>query len=198
MDTEKHNGHRDERGRAEAAKITYHGTFIDPPEGGAVSGGGSKLKPSTPIRGLSAGEVFAMNTWFILVPLVVVIITFTYGVARSLLRVWLEHRLKLALLEKFEQHPGLFDSSDEVMDLLAKQEAIAKTQNVQDYTLTGLILALIGLGSVAAGRILEIGNIAVGIYIGGFVCIVLGVLIGLMGILFRSLRKNDFGEAPGA
>lgn len=135
-----------------------------------------------------------MGSLFIVVSLVVVIVTFTYGVARSLLHVWLEHRVKLALLEKYERHPELFDSSQEVLDLLATQERAAKKTGRQDYAVTGVLLSLIGIGCVIAGRIIGLGKLAVGIYLGGITCIILGVLIALLGLLIRALGKNTLTQ----
>lgn len=131
----------------------------------------------------------------ILVTLLVVAVTFTYGVARSLLQVWLEHRLKMALLEKYEEHPELFESSEEALDLLAAQRGGARKTGRQDYTVTGVILSLVGVGCIVAGRIIGVGQFAVGVYLGGLFCAALGVLIALLGLLIRALSKNTLSEA---
>lgn len=131
----------------------------------------------------------------ILVTLLVVVVTFTYGVARSLLQVWLEHRLKLALLEKYEAHPEIFESSEEALAVLAAQRRGDKKPARQDYTVTGVILSVLGLGGVVAGRIIGVGQFAVGVYLGGLFCAALGVLIALLGLLIRALGKNALAEA---
>ena len=134
------------------------------------------------------------NAILALVPLLLVVAAFTYGVARSLLRVWLDHRLKLSILQKYEAHPELFDSSQEVLDLLARQDKPSKRSQPQDYAMTGILLAVLGAGGVAAGHIIALGNLAVGLYVGGIVCLVLGILIALLGFLIRALGKNTLAD----
>lgn len=134
---------------------------------------------------------------FILMALVVVVGAFCYGVLRALIHAWLAHRVKLALLEKYEQHPELFNSSDEVMALLAKQQRMMQPAARQDYRLTGIALGLIGLACIVTGRIVGVGVTAVGVYLGGFVCLALAVLITLLGFLLRALDRQplpDFAQ----
>lgn len=128
------------------------------------------------------------------IPLGIVIVAVTFGVARALLRVWLDHRLKLALLEKYESHPELFDSADEIATLSAQRDQLEKVPQRQDYTVTGIILTLMGVCCILAGRVIGVGKLAVGIYTGGFICVVLGILMGLVGLLIRALAKNAFAQ----
>lgn len=135
-----------------------------------------------------------MSVSYILIPVLVVFVTVTYGVSRAMAGVWVQHRVKLALLEKYENQPELFDSSREIGELVEKQERASKPSSRQDYAVTGVLLAAIGLGCIAVGRFIAVGTLAVGIYVGGITCVVLGIVIALFGILIRSLSKNTLAE----
>ena len=128
-----------------------------------------------------------MNSFYTLVPLLVVLVIFSYGVARTILHLWLHHRLKLALLKKYERNPELLNGSEDPVELIRRQDSRIGLAFEQDYTITGIALAVLGCGCVVAGRIIGLGELAVGIYIGGMVCIALGILIALLGALIRSM-----------
>ena len=132
-----------------------------------------------------------MTPILVLLPLLLVVITFSLGVGRALLRVWLDHRARLALLAKYEAHPELFESSHEIIELIKANGGIPGAGDRQDYGATGVFLVLIGAGCVIGGRVL-----AVGINIGGIICIVLGVLIYCLGRLMHALAQNPIDE-PG-
>ena len=138
-----------------------------------------------------------MNAYFVLIPLLVVLISFTYGVARTLIRLWLDHRMKIKILEKVEANPALAQSPEELQSLLEEPRDTPATLPGQDYRLTGLTLLALGILGVIAGRIIGLGNTAVGIYLSGFACIVLGLLIAAMGVLFKALGKTTL-EDPKA
>lgn len=136
-----------------------------------------------------------MGAFFVLIPLFVVAVTLVYGLARALLHVWLEYRLKLALLERYERHPDLFKSSQDALDLVSAQKERAAREPRQDYTVTGLMIGGIGVGCIALGRTLYAGKLAVGVYIGGLGCVALGVFIALAGFLIRALGRDSI-SAP--
>ena len=131
-----------------------------------------------------------MNSLLILIPLLVVIAGFSYSVLRSMLQVWLDHRVKIALLKKYEGNPELFESHQEVIDVINEQQGLVKRPARQDYLMTGSMLSAIGIGCIVAGKIIAVGRLAVGMYLGGIVCLVLGILILLLGILIRALRRD--------
>ncbi len=129
-----------------------------------------------------------MGTVLIVLPLVIAVVTVLYGVIDSLLRSWFDHRAKLALLEKIEKEPELLDRIDGLGSLLADRPGnkIAR----QDYLVTGLILLGIGVLAVVTGLTLRFGEAAVGTYLGGIVCILIGILLALAGLLLRSLSRD--------
>jgi len=139
-----------------------------------------------------------MNAYFVLIPLLVVLVSFTYGVARTLIRIWLDHRIKIKLLEQIEANPALAHSSEDAQSLLERHEDASTPLPGQDYRLTGLALLTLGIVGVIAGRIIGLGNTAVGIYLGGFVCIVLGLLIAMLGVLFKALGKSTLEDSNAA
>ena len=134
-----------------------------------------------------------MEPIFLIVPLLLVVGIFTAGVARSIVRAWLEHRVKLVLLQKYADRPDLFESPDDLRELIERESAGAATQPFQDYRLTGAFLAAIGVGCVVAGRVLAVGDLAVGLYIGGFVCVALGILVSFLGVVLHALSTESAG-----
>ncbi len=130
-----------------------------------------------------------MNPLFILLPLLGVIAAVAYGVMRALGRIWIDHRVKLALLEKLQDRPEVLESFNEIQGALAGVSNGNTPSNRQDYTLTGIFLCLIGIGCAILGRAWGIGSIAVGLHIGGWVCIAIGVVIAFLGILIRRLSR---------
>lgn len=136
-----------------------------------------------------------MNAYLVLVPLLVVLITFTYGVARTLIRIWLEHRAKIKMLEQIEANPEMVQSGEDLQRLLAEAQEDSGPQPGQDYRLTGVALLILGIAGVITGRIIALGNTAVGIYLGGFACIVLGLLIAMLGVLFKALGKSTLEDS---
>ena len=124
------------------------------------------------------------------VPLLLsVALLFTYAVARSFTQLWAIHRRKVAILQKYEEDPQAFGSSQDVIEQILEQERLNQRAVRQDYAFTGTCLAAIGLTGVFVGRLLSYGEVAVGLYIGGIGCIVLGVAVALLGYLVRALTR---------
>lgn len=124
------------------------------------------------------------------VPLLLsVALLFTYAVARTFAQLWAIHRRKVAIFQKYEEDPRAFGSSQEVIEQILEQERLNQRAVRQDYAITGTCLAAIGLTGVFVGRLLGYGEVAVGLYIGGIGCIVLGVAIALLGYLIRALTR---------
>ena len=130
-----------------------------------------------------------MNPFLVVMPLLVVVAALLYGVFRSLGRIWLDHSIRLALLEKVEQKPQLLESLHELEEVLAGFPEGYRFPSRQDYRLTGVILAGIGLACTLGGRSLRVGTLAVGLYVGGLTCVGLGVALFLVGLLIRGLAR---------
>jgi len=132
-----------------------------------------------------------MNPFLVVIPLVAVAAALLYGVFRSLGRIWLDHSIRLALLEKVEHKPQLLESLHELEQVLAAGFPEGyRFPSRQDYRLTGVILAGIGLACALGGRSLRVGTLAVGLYVGGLTCVGLGVALFLIGLLIRRLARG--------
>ena len=131
-----------------------------------------------------------MNPFVLLAPTVLVAFAVVYAVFRALGRVWVEHKVKLALLAKLETHPELIRSFDELEGLVASVSGGGALPR-QNFRLTGALLALIGVGCVVWGRGFSLGRLSVGLYFGGLVCVCLGFVLGLFGLLMRNVGRHD-------
>lgn len=131
-----------------------------------------------------------MNPLFILLPLLAVIAAVAYGVMRALGRIWLDHRVKLALLEKLQDKPEVLESFQEIQGILAGVSTGDSHPHRQDFTVTGILLSLIGIACAIIGRCWGVGALAVGVHVGGWVCIVLGIVLAFLGLLIRWLSRT--------
>jgi hypothetical protein len=131
-----------------------------------------------------------METLFILIPLAVILVTVLYGVFQALVQAWVDYRVRVALLEKLERDPGLVTMSGDLTNIIVGNLPAREFSPRQNYAVTGLILAGIGLICVAAGRLLRLGEVAVGAFLGGMVCIFLGLIIALLGFMIRVATKS--------
>ncbi|MDQ1258106.1 MAG: hypothetical protein QG656_2715 [Candidatus Hydrogenedentes bacterium] len=130
-----------------------------------------------------------MNPFMLVFPALLVAAAVVYGVFRAIGRVWLDHKAKLTLLEKLEKHPELIPSFRELQNLVESASVRDAKAQRQDYVLTGILLGAIGIGCVVSGRVLSMGRIAVGMYFGGLVCICLGFILALAGLLIRNMSR---------
>lgn len=131
-----------------------------------------------------------MNPFLVILPLVIVLGAVAYGVLRMFGRIWLEHRIRMAVLERIEKRPELLDSVHDLFNILGAAEAIPTKTSRQDYALTGALLAAMGVGFCLLGRMLHSGRLAVGIYVGGWVCVLLGLLLFAAGVFIRRLTRQ--------
>jgi len=131
----------------------------------------------------------------IMLPLLVVLIGLSVSIARNIARAWLDHRVKIALLERLEQRPGMLKSMDDLQALLDTPPQIEEDDQRVDYLLTGVFLAAIGLLCVLLGSALA-GRNAVGAYIGGVVCVALGFILALVGLAVRLLSRAPRHNSP--
>lgn len=127
-----------------------------------------------------------MYTVLVMAPFVLVFAVLVYAVARRLTQSWVEHRVKLAVLERVEQNPELLESFQD----LEEANASASEGGRHDFVLTGAVLALIGGATILIALfIMGSGRMAVGAYFGGVACVVLGFILALLGFLVRFLSR---------
>lgn len=127
--------------------------------------------------------------FFITVPLTAVVVGLIYTIARNVGRLWLDHRVKLALLEKLEKKPHLLRSFDELQDLLDDAPRHDAEANRINYTITGVTLAAVGIACVIVAQTAGSGRAAVGVYFGGVASVALGFFLTLVGLLTWFLAR---------
>lgn len=132
-----------------------------------------------------------MNPLLIVLPILAVTFAVIYVMFRAFGRLWIEHKVRLALLERIQEKPELTESFQDLRDLV-----LTGNTDRQNYPLTGILLGLIGVGCFLAGRALRMGQLAVGIYSGGLICIGLGVLLALAGIAIQWFLRNPVLPPP--
>ncbi|HUW60862.1 MAG TPA: hypothetical protein VMZ06_07620 [Candidatus Bathyarchaeia archaeon] len=130
-----------------------------------------------------------MNPILVILPFALVLAVLLYGILRVFGRIWLEHRVRLALLERIDKKPELVESVQGLMDLMGVAEPLSSGTR-QDYAVTGILLALIGAGCCGVGWMLHSGKLAVGIYAGGWVCVFLGFILFMAGLFVRKLLRH--------
>jgi len=135
-----------------------------------------------------------METFFLLIPLLLILVTLAYGVAQVLIRAWLDYRVRIAFLNKLERDPALLGPQADLPAILGNLTSTSLSYQRQNYAMTGLVLAAIGIACFVAGRLLRSGELAVGIYLGGVFCVVLGLVIALFGAIIRVMSRP--GQRP--
>jgi hypothetical protein len=126
-------------------------------------------------------------TLIMIAPLIIALIMLAQSIVRNLARAYLEHRVKLALLEMLERKPELLRSNQELEQLLEDTLPASEAQRPLDLVLTGVILAVIGAICAVIYTNIGSGRWAVGAYWGGVACVVLGFLLALVGLVVRWL-----------
>lgn len=130
-----------------------------------------------------------MRVYILAIPLIVAVVTLVYIILREMTRVWLEHRVKMLLLERLEDKPELLYSFQDLQELLDGRPARIETDGKSDLTVTGLFLALIGILFVIVNALIGKSQWGVGAYFGGVACVVIGFLLTTIGLVVRLLRR---------
>jgi len=130
-----------------------------------------------------------LETFLILAPLLAGIIALAYVIAANLLRVWLKHRLKLALLEKLQHDPSHRESLDELQALLDESTSGTEQAVRMDYRVLGVTLAALGMLSLLAAWLFGEPEWMTGLYFGGVICLAVGVILALLGLVVRYVER---------
>jgi len=123
------------------------------------------------------------------IPLLVAVVTLVYIILREMTRVWLEHRVKMLLLERLEDRPDLLYSFQDLQQLLDGRPADKENAGKSDLSVTGLFLALIGLIFVIVNAVIGSSQWGVGAYFGGVACVAIGFILTTIGLVARLLRR---------
>jgi hypothetical protein len=133
--------------------------------------------------------MFRMSPVLIITPILLFVAVLLFFVLRGFGRFWLDHSIRLALLEKIEKKPELLEQVRELMDMFSAVPTRRRNRR-QDYRVTGIVLAIFGVASCAAGIYMRSGRAAVGIYIGGYICIAIAAILFLLGLAIQWLNRN--------
>jgi hypothetical protein len=129
----------------------------------------------------------SMTSMLFTVPIILVLALLAVAIARSLLKVWLDYRLKMSLLQRMEDRPELIQS---MQNLTENPISTQKDKNKQDFLFTGIFLTLIGAVAACVALYIGAGRWAVGAYFGGISCVLIGFLLAFLGLIVRYLTNG--------
>lgn len=133
-----------------------------------------------------------MRVSLMTIPMILAIVALLYVVFRSLLRTWIEHRVRMTILERAEQNPEMLKLVEESQSSRNIPAHGHRGQGA-DPAITGLILGLMGFFFVLINGLLGRTQWAVGAYFGGVACVVVGFILAAVGLLARFLDGNPLG-----
>lgn len=116
---------------------------------------------------------------------ILILFAVLFAVSRTFGRLRLSQRIRLGLLERAQEHPERLELLEEAGAVATEIVARSGFLKYDDYLPTGALLALIGIGCGAWGLHLHTGRLAVGLYVGGYMCIVAGLLLAVAGLFVR-------------
>ena len=126
-----------------------------------------------------------LNVLSIVIPIAAVAVLLA-GALWYLVRSWLDYRVRVALLHALEGRPELLTETAGGGDVLPIPPS--SNEGRVDYRITGAVLGFIGLCCVLAGWVMRVGQLAVGVYLGGILCLCIGFLLALCGFLTRRMN----------
>ena len=133
-----------------------------------------------------------MGVSLMTIPLILAIMALLYVVIRSLLRTWVEHRVRMTILERVESNPEMLKLAEDAF-LSSNTPARGHRSAGADPTITGLLLGLMGFFFVLINGLLGRTQWAVGAYFGGVACVVVGFILAAVGLLARFLDGTPLG-----
>ena len=130
-----------------------------------------------------------MNTLLIVVPLLLGIIALGYTITANLLRVWLEHRVKLALLERLQSDGDGVDGLAHLQSLVDGDTGNGRGRPWVDHVVVGVTLAILGAGSILSAWWCGGQGTLTGVYFGGVLCVAVGFILTVLGLITRFLAR---------
>jgi len=130
-----------------------------------------------------------VKTLLIIAPLLLGIIALAYTVAASLLSVWLNHRVKMALLKKLQSDPGAMEGLQDLQEFVNGPESGAQPGQRVDHVIVGMTLASLGIVSALAAWCFGGQGWMTGAYFGGVICVAVGCILTLLGLITRYLAR---------
>ncbi len=135
--------------------------------------------------------MLAIAGFIVALVLLVTVLALFGAIVRGILRLWCDYRIKRRFLQWLAKNPDKVNGTADIPNSLAEFSRRYPREERQDFAATGLLLAAFGLAAVAAGYALRVGNIAMGLYIGGLACFVAGVSIALLASALRCVRARS-------
>jgi hypothetical protein len=108
-----------------------------------------------------------------------------YGLVQAFVGAWRAYRGRLETLRRLETNPQLLESEPEIMETLDKGEG-----ERTNYVVAGLALTGLSLACLVSGRVMGFGQVAVGLYLGGFLGVGIGILLVLLGLVILSIARR--------
>ncbi|MFP4500420.1 MAG: hypothetical protein ACLFTT_05425 [Candidatus Hydrogenedentota bacterium] len=131
-----------------------------------------------------------LHTILMILPFAVVIIIIIGALGRSIAEVWVRHRVQMTLLEKLEERPDLLDTFQEIQEELEDKPGYTTSPWKPDFVQTGAALALVGIVCALAFSAMGRSQFATAAYFGGVMCVCLGFILAVIGLLVRYLSHN--------
>ena len=122
----------------------------------------------------------------VVVPLAVVALLL-WAALRYLVHTWVDYRVRIAVLESMDRRSDLLTEPGGAGGDVLPQSAPSSDGRI-DFLVTGIALGVIGSCCAFIGWNLRVGQLAVGMYLGGIFCLCVGFLLGLAGLLVRRMR----------
>jgi len=98
--------------------------------------------------------------------------------------------MRMALLDKLDHNPDFLGRDAELASVLAPLTSPKESTSQQNFAVTGLMIVAIGIGCILFGRILRVGDLAVGTFLGGWVCLLVGTVLALLGAVVKVLSRD--------
>ena len=126
----------------------------------------------------------------LMLPFLLVIFTILFALVRSIGQVWLRHRIRMTLLEQLEKRPELLDQFHDLQEAAIPERPPEPSFWKPDYILTGVILAVLGIVCAVVCAAVGGSRIATAAYFGGVLCVCLGFILAMVGLLLRYLSHT--------
>jgi hypothetical protein len=104
-----------------------------------------------------------------------------------LLRRWIDYRVKLRLLASLEQNPDLLQHFPFLSE---EMEQTGTPQGIASRVAAGIALMIWGITGTLIAQAFFAGRYATGAYLGGVICLVLGFLWLMGGLLSRVSSRH--------
>lgn len=125
-----------------------------------------------------------------ILPFALVVLAIITILIRTIGQVWVRHRVQMTLLERLEERPDLLEVMQDVQDTVEEPASRATGKHAPDFVLTGVMLAGIGVACAIGAGVFGRSQVATAVYFGGVMCVCLGFILVVVGLLVRYLHAT--------